>query len=58
MCKLRQTHCSKGYQNDIAMTNMIPFAGKASATLGTGDIFSSGTGFLGTSGTMNYNNIK
>lgn len=39
------------------MKNVIPFAGKASSTLGTRDIFSSGTGFLGTSGTSGIWNI-
>lgn len=41
------------------MNNIVPFAGGASSTLGTCGTFSSGAGFLGTSGTSeNYNNIK
>lgn len=45
--------------NDITVNNIVPFAGGASSILGTCGTFSSGAGFLGTSGTSeNYNNIK
>lgn len=42
--------CSKDYNNNITVNNIVPFVGGAS-TLGTGGIFSSGAGFLVTSGT-------
>lgn len=39
------------------MNITVPFAGGASSTLGTCDIFSSGAGFLGTSGTSQIQTI-
>lgn len=50
LSKLRQMLCSKDYNNNITVNNIVPFVGGAS-TLGTCGIFSSGAGFLVTSGT-------